>query len=156
MVSTLATPEAPRVEENTTVFSTRTRNFNNRLGNGAQAYLGSADQANRSNQSEPIAQRLIKISEELWLKLADYSSNSSSGHGEQLVDHQLRWLLQTIATRRLHRQSNQRRLYQRAGERAKGDAGMNPQPAIGLNRNCRPGFSCVHTRGRHGHHRAAP
>jgi len=80
VVSTLATPEAPRVEENTTVFSTRTRNFNNRLGNGAQAYLSSADQANRSNQSEPIAQRLIKISEELRLKLADHSSNGSCGH----------------------------------------------------------------------------
>ena len=30
--------QAP-VEDNTTVFSTSTRNFNNRLGNGAQAYL---------------------------------------------------------------------------------------------------------------------
>ncbi|MFN5116563.1 MAG: bifunctional aconitate hydratase 2/2-methylisocitrate dehydratase, partial [Cyanobacteriota bacterium] len=29
-----------RVEDNTTVFSTSTRNFNNRLGNGAQVYLG--------------------------------------------------------------------------------------------------------------------
>jgi len=34
-----------RVEENTTVFSTSTRNFNNRLGNGAQVYLGSAELA---------------------------------------------------------------------------------------------------------------
>ena len=32
-----------RVEDNTTVFSTSTRNFNNRLGNGAQVYLGSAE-----------------------------------------------------------------------------------------------------------------
>jgi len=34
-----------RVDENTTVFSTSTRNFNNRLGNGAQVYLGSAELA---------------------------------------------------------------------------------------------------------------
>ncbi|NBP98959.1 MAG: bifunctional aconitate hydratase 2/2-methylisocitrate dehydratase, partial [Synechococcaceae bacterium WB6_3A_227] len=34
-----------RVENNTTVFSTSTRNFNNRLGNGAQVYLGSAELA---------------------------------------------------------------------------------------------------------------
>ena len=34
-----------RVEGNTTVFSTSTRNFNNRLGNGAQVYLGSAELA---------------------------------------------------------------------------------------------------------------
>jgi aconitate hydratase 2/2-methylisocitrate dehydratase len=33
------------VEENTTVFSTSTRNFNNRLGNGSQVYLGSAELA---------------------------------------------------------------------------------------------------------------
>ncbi len=34
-----------RVEADTTVFSTSTRNFNNRLGNGAQVYLGSAELA---------------------------------------------------------------------------------------------------------------
>jgi len=34
-----------RVEENATVFSTSTRNFNNRLGKGAQVYLGSAELA---------------------------------------------------------------------------------------------------------------
>ena len=34
-----------RVEDNTTVFSTSTRNFNNRLGKGAQVYLGSAELA---------------------------------------------------------------------------------------------------------------
>ena len=34
-----------RVDNNTTVFSTSTRNFNNRLGNGAQVYLGSAELA---------------------------------------------------------------------------------------------------------------
>ncbi len=34
-----------RVEDNTNVFSTSTRNFNNRLGNGAQVYLGSAELA---------------------------------------------------------------------------------------------------------------
>ena len=34
-----------RVEDNTTVVSTSTRNFNNRLGNEAQVYLGSAELA---------------------------------------------------------------------------------------------------------------
>ncbi|WP_036901105.1 MULTISPECIES: bifunctional aconitate hydratase 2/2-methylisocitrate dehydratase [Prochlorococcus] len=34
-----------RVKDNATVFSTSTRNFNNRLGNGAQVYLGSAELA---------------------------------------------------------------------------------------------------------------
>ena len=34
-----------RVEDNTTVVSTSTRNFNNRMGNGAQVYLGSAELA---------------------------------------------------------------------------------------------------------------
>jgi aconitate hydratase 2/2-methylisocitrate dehydratase len=34
-----------RVEDNTTVFSTSTRNFNNRLGDGARVYLGSAELA---------------------------------------------------------------------------------------------------------------
>jgi len=34
-----------RVDDNTTVFSTSTRNFNNRLGNGALVYLGSAELA---------------------------------------------------------------------------------------------------------------
>jgi len=34
-----------RVNDNTNVFSTSTRNFNNRLGKGAQVYLGSAELA---------------------------------------------------------------------------------------------------------------
>jgi aconitate hydratase 2/2-methylisocitrate dehydratase len=34
-----------RVGDNTTVFSTSTRNFNNRLGKGAQVFLGSAELA---------------------------------------------------------------------------------------------------------------
>ncbi len=34
-----------RVPDNATVFSTSTRNFNNRVGNGAQVYLGSAELA---------------------------------------------------------------------------------------------------------------
>jgi aconitate hydratase 2/2-methylisocitrate dehydratase len=32
-----------RVEDNATVFSTSTRNFNNRMGKGARVYLGSAE-----------------------------------------------------------------------------------------------------------------
>ena len=34
-----------RVEDDATVFSTSTRNFNNRMGKGAQVYLGSAELA---------------------------------------------------------------------------------------------------------------
>ena len=34
-----------RVADNTTVFSTSTRNFNNRMGKGARVYLGSAELA---------------------------------------------------------------------------------------------------------------
>jgi len=34
-----------RVKDNAVVFSTSTRNFNNRLGNGTQVYLGSAELA---------------------------------------------------------------------------------------------------------------
>ena len=34
-----------RVKDGTTVFSTSTRNFNNRMGKGAQVYLGSAELA---------------------------------------------------------------------------------------------------------------
>ena len=34
-----------RVPDNAVVFSTSTRNFNNRMGNGAQVYLGSAELA---------------------------------------------------------------------------------------------------------------
>jgi aconitate hydratase 2 / 2-methylisocitrate dehydratase len=34
-----------RVEDNATVFSTSTRNFNNRMGKGARVYLGSAELA---------------------------------------------------------------------------------------------------------------
>lgn len=39
-----------RVKDNTTVFSTSTRNFNNRMGKGAQVYLGSAELAAVSAQ----------------------------------------------------------------------------------------------------------
>ena len=34
-----------RVEDNAAVFSTSTRNFDNRMGKGAQVYLGSAELA---------------------------------------------------------------------------------------------------------------
>jgi len=34
-----------RVDDGVTVFSTSTRNFNNRMGKGAQVYLGSAELA---------------------------------------------------------------------------------------------------------------
>lgn len=53
-----------RVENNTTVFSTSTRNFNNRLGDGAQVYLGSAELA-------AVCAQLGKIpTKEIYLALA--------------------------------------------------------------------------------------
>jgi len=53
-----------RVENNTTVFSTSTRNFNNRLGDGAQVYLGSAELA-------AVCAQLGRIpSKELYLEMA--------------------------------------------------------------------------------------
>ncbi len=55
-----------RVEDNTTVFSTSTRNFNNRLGNGAQVYLGSAELAAVCAQLGRIPSRVeyLKIAAE--------------------------------------------------------------------------------------------
>jgi aconitate hydratase 2/2-methylisocitrate dehydratase len=52
-----------RVEDNTSVFSTSTRNFNNRLGNGAQVYLGSAELAAVCAQlgSIPTKQQYLAI-----------------------------------------------------------------------------------------------
>lgn len=53
-----------RVENNTTVFSTSTRNFNNRLGDGAQVYLGSAELA-------AVCAQLGKIpTKEIYLAMA--------------------------------------------------------------------------------------
>ena len=55
-----------RVENDTTVFSTSTRNFNNRLGNGAQVYLGSAELAAVCAQLGRIPSRVeyLKIASE--------------------------------------------------------------------------------------------
>ena len=55
-----------RVDDNTTVFSTSTRNFNNRLGNGAQVYLGSAELAAVCAQLGRIPSRVeyLKIAAE--------------------------------------------------------------------------------------------
>ena len=55
-----------RVENDTTVFSTSTRNFNNRLGNGAQVYLGSAELAAVCAQLGRIPSRVeyLKIAAE--------------------------------------------------------------------------------------------
>jgi aconitate hydratase 2/2-methylisocitrate dehydratase len=53
-----------RVENNSTVFSTSTRNFNNRLGDGAQVYLGSAELA-------AVCAQLGRIpSKDLYLEMA--------------------------------------------------------------------------------------
>ena len=62
-----------RVEDNTTVFSTSTRNFNNRLGNGAQVYLGSAELAAVCAQLGriPSKEEYLKIAAERIDPLAD-------------------------------------------------------------------------------------
>ena len=65
-----------RVDDDTTVFSTSTRNFNNRLGKGAQVYLGSAELAavcallgripNREEYQLIAAEKINPLSDELY------------------------------------------------------------------------------------------
>jgi aconitate hydratase 2/2-methylisocitrate dehydratase len=65
-----------RVDDDTTVFSTSTRNFNNRLGKGAQVYLGSAELAavcallgripNPDEYQRIAAEKINPLSDELY------------------------------------------------------------------------------------------
>jgi aconitate hydratase 2/2-methylisocitrate dehydratase len=65
-----------RVDDDTTVFSTSTRNFNNRLGKGAQVYLGSAELAavcallgripNPEEYQRIAAEKINPLSDELY------------------------------------------------------------------------------------------
>ena len=65
-----------RVDDDTTVFSTSTRNFNNRLGKGAQVYLGSAELAavcallgripNPEEYQRIAAEKIKPLSDELY------------------------------------------------------------------------------------------
>ncbi|MDV3353489.1 bifunctional aconitate hydratase 2/2-methylisocitrate dehydratase [Leptothoe sp. LEGE 181152] len=65
-----------RVEDGATVFSTSTRNFNNRMGKGAQVYLGSAELAaacallgripNMEEYLEIVAKKLDPFADELY------------------------------------------------------------------------------------------
>ncbi len=65
-----------RVDDNTTVFSTSTRNFNNRMGTGAQVYLGSAELAavcallgripNVQEYMEIVAERIDPFADDLY------------------------------------------------------------------------------------------
>ena len=65
-----------RVDDDTTVFSTSTRNFNNRLGKGAQVYLGSAELAavcallgripNSEEYQRIAAEKINPLSDELY------------------------------------------------------------------------------------------
>ncbi|WP_027402621.1 bifunctional aconitate hydratase 2/2-methylisocitrate dehydratase [Aphanizomenon flos-aquae] len=65
-----------RVDDNTTVFSTSTRNFNNRMGKGAQVYLGSAELAavcallgrlpNVQEYLEIVAERIHPFADDLY------------------------------------------------------------------------------------------
>lgn len=65
-----------RVEDGATVFSTSTRNFNNRMGKGAQVYLGSAELAaacallgripNMDEYLEIVAKKIDPFADELY------------------------------------------------------------------------------------------
>ena len=65
-----------RVDDNTTVFSTSTRNFNNRMGKGAQVYLGSAELAavcallgrlpNVQEYMDIVAERIHPFADDLY------------------------------------------------------------------------------------------
>ncbi|MEL6604756.1 MAG: bifunctional aconitate hydratase 2/2-methylisocitrate dehydratase [Cyanobacteria bacterium J06614_10] len=65
-----------RVEDNATVFSTSTRNFNNRMGKGARVYLGSAELAaacallgripNMQEYLDVVASKIDPFAEELY------------------------------------------------------------------------------------------
>lgn len=65
-----------RVGDNTTVFSTSTRNFNNRMGKGAQVYLGSAELAAAcamlgriptvAEYREIVAQKIAPLSRDIY------------------------------------------------------------------------------------------
>ena len=94
-----------RVADNAVVFSTSTRNFNNRLGNGAQVYLGSAELAAVCAQLGRIptqqeyqaiaAERIAPLASELYRYLSfdlieDFSDSgrvlSSAEHKELLAE----------------------------------------------------------------------
>jgi aconitate hydratase 2/2-methylisocitrate dehydratase len=93
------------VADNAVVFSTSTRNFNNRLGNGAQVYLGSAELAAVCAQLGRIptqqeyqaiaAERIAPLASELYRYLSfdlieDFSDSgrvlSSAEHKELLAE----------------------------------------------------------------------
>ncbi|NDC15881.1 MAG: bifunctional aconitate hydratase 2/2-methylisocitrate dehydratase, partial [Synechococcaceae bacterium WB9_2_170] len=81
-----------RVADNAVVFSTSTRNFNNRLGNGAQVYLGSAELAAVCAQLGRIptqqeyqaiaAERIAPLASELFIRP---SSPAESAQGFSLA-----------------------------------------------------------------------
>ncbi len=94
-----------RVADNAVVFSTSTRNFNNRLGNGAQVYLGSAELAAVCAQLGRIptqqeyqaiaAERIAPLASELYRylnfdQIEDFSDSgrvvSSAEHRELLAE----------------------------------------------------------------------
>ena len=88
-----------RVADNAVVFSTSTRNFNNRLGNGAQVYLGSAELAAVCAQLGRIptqqeyqaiaAERIAPLASELYryLNFDQIEDFSDSGRVVSSADH---------------------------------------------------------------------
>ena len=63
-----------RVRSNSTVFSTSTRNFNNRLGDGAQVYLGSAELAavaSLMGKLPTVAEYMEAVNQRVTPKAAD-------------------------------------------------------------------------------------
>jgi len=88
-----------RVADNAVVFSTSTRNFNNRLGNGAQVYLGSAELAAVCAQLGRIptqqeyqaiaAERIAPLASELYryLNFDQIEDFSDSGRVVSSAEH---------------------------------------------------------------------
>jgi aconitate hydratase 2/2-methylisocitrate dehydratase len=79
-----------RVEDNAIVFSTSTRNFDNRMGKGAQVYLGSAELAafcsilgyipSKKEYLKLMAEKIDNKADEIYTylnfdQLTDYNEN---------------------------------------------------------------------------------
>ncbi|ABX09765.1 bifunctional aconitate hydratase 2/2-methylisocitrate dehydratase [Prochlorococcus marinus] len=94
-----------RVEDNTTVFSTSTRNFNNRLGNGAQVYLGSAELAavcallgyipTPEEYQSIAAQKITPLSNDLYRYLNFHEIDDFENQGRVISKDEERKLMET-------------------------------------------------------------
>jgi aconitate hydratase 2 / 2-methylisocitrate dehydratase len=95
-----------RVEDNTTVFSTSTRNFNNRMGKGAQVYLGSAELAavcallgqipTPQEYLSVAAQKINPFAEDLYRYLNFDQITDFENEGRVKAQSEVEQLLQTV------------------------------------------------------------